>query len=193
MRKALPSILMPSGKAPAAVPPAVIAKDTFTGADATNLNGRALTVGGVWTVSSGTWTIQGNKGVCSVSTGDNWITTELGVPSYTMTVDITLNLEGVFVFRFVDDNNYLLVVYVPNFLRLYERVAGAFTQLDNQPCISGATDTVQVKPAGDNIKIYLNGVVIIDFTTARFNTATKAGLRVNNDSVSTFDEFLVTA
>lgn len=184
-------LLMGGGKRPN-TSPTVLAQDTFTGADGTSLAGRALTVGGVWLVSSGTWTIQGGKAVCTVSTGDNWITTDVGAASYTYTVDIALSTEGVLVFRFVDDTNYLLLVYTAAMIRLYQRVAGVFTELTNAVVAAGATDTVKVAPNAGNVKVYLNNALVIDFNTAQFQTATRIGLRVNNDMVSSFDNLLVT-
>jgi hypothetical protein len=92
--------------------------DTFTGADATALAGRATTTGGQTWAQIGTpvWTISGNKAISdrtgegllyvTAPTDDYWVSVDVTVPgswNAAQTMFVGLMLAG------VDDNNYIFV------------------------------------------------------------------------------------
>jgi hypothetical protein len=99
------------------------------------------------------------------------------------------------VFRYIDPSNYYMFRLNDNVdkAELYKKVNGQFTLLASvsQSVATGQWYTLKVTVSGNNVKGYVNGTPIVDWTNPATQLTTgKAGFRLHSTSAS-FDDFLV--
>ena len=181
--------------------PQLLASDTFTGADGTLLSAHVPDVGG------GVWSITGappfptlNGGFVAVTAGatQTQATLSLGMQvNMRMAVDYRAgagpNHQAGLVFRFIDLNNYLLLVFDQNVLRFYRRQVGVLTLLASSPALTpvipGSTHRLEVRAAGGLLTGVWDGVPVLEAGDGNLVTGTRFGLHWNPaiDSTATFD------
>jgi hypothetical protein len=171
-----------------------VAWDYFNAPDGTNLNGRVSDSGHVWTVSVGSATISGNKvlvgGACRMFQ-------DTGISDGKVSVVHGGIVSTGIIFRAVDTANFLVAIRsnaVGNPLKLFSfknNVASELASADVPAMADG--DIITVSAFGDQISVFLNGVLSLSHITSQYATATKAGLyNASGSTAATFDNFLVT-
>jgi hypothetical protein len=155
-------------------------------------NGTALTAhvpapinapGSSWQIEAGSsWDIQGNKAEKVLTNAVDqvaWLEATSSDVTVTLVIDdLTEFTDLGMALRLVDAANYLLIyglttgtVYIAQF------VAGAFSILFTGAFVPAAGPlTIKAVCAGNNIAIYVNGVLSMTHAVAQFATATKHGL-----------------
>jgi Zn-dependent metalloprotease len=181
--------------------PQLLASDTFTGADGTLLSAHTPDVGG------GVWSITGtppfptlNGGLVGVTTGTTrtQATLSLGMQvNVRMAVDYRAgtgpNHQAGLVFRFIDVNNYLLLVFDQNVLRFYRRQVGVTTLLASSsvltPPAPGTTHRLEMRATGGILTGVWDGVPVVQSGDSNLITGTRFGLDWNPavDSTAAFD------
>lgn len=180
--------------------------DTFDRADSSSSLG--ATDGGslsplTWTAQSGTWGISSNTAYLVSATSQAVATVDTGLADVDVAFDVTMQSGsnvGI-VCRLIDDNNYLMCAWhFGTTLELYKRDTGSFTTLTSagQSWVNGTTYRLRMTVAGDQVKVYLDGVEKITHTLSagdlsKYGAATSHGLRAETDNSSRFDTFAVTA
>lgn len=163
--------------------------DTFTAADTTNLNAHQLDIGPAgWTVVSGAWTISNNRAIES---------TQAGLPYYAVVdsaranVDVSMQVltpaTGTFkydtrlLFRYQDTTHHLSIgllwdATTMTFILGKYNVTTTALGTVVVPHNLATLETLRVVAQSNNIKCYLNGVLLIEVTEATFNDKTKVGM-----------------
>lgn len=175
--------------------------DTFTGTDGTNLAAHTPDIGGAWTVSAGTITIQSNRAASSASGAGNGALIESGQANIVITgtvrwTDGTGGLGTGFYFRATDISNLWLVeIENTSTITIYDRQAGTFTLRASASvaAISANTDyPIRITASGNTITAVWNNNETINFTSSFNNTATQVGLRLSDTlGIAAADNFLV--
>jgi hypothetical protein len=184
---------------------ATVLQDDFSDANGTNISGKALDVGGNWTVLSGTWRVQGGLAEINETSGAfRKIHADAGAADVTAQVDFAIPAgtgAGGLILRSTDDiNNWW--VYASSFgdtIKLYEYNAGGLTERATAAHDFSAATTYEIKAelSGNNIEVFIDDVSKFSYGSASFqNTATRFGLISYRDDADfdlvTFDNFLVT-
>lgn len=193
-----------------------LVSDSFTDTNGVNLTAHTMTSGSGWTTPSGTWNIVSNK--TGPSSNNAIAVTEVGQTNMAVSADVTLPQAGVgtsewfsgVILRYVDGNNYTRARFLwqsgsPE-IEIWDLVNGSasaniftppgFMNATNITSLlsQGNTKTLKFVVVGNQVAAYMDGTLIVQGTTSR-TTGTKAGLFIDNDSVSTpystFDNFLV--
>lgn len=161
--------------------------DSFNRADSAvslgALDGGQLS-GAVWTSLVGTIGISSNKAYAAVLVGDEAVSifdSGMSDAEFAALTTATASGDCGLIFRQVDVDNYLItIIPAANSVKLYERVAGSFTELGtaSPTAALNAEHTVKVVARGSSIQVFVNGVRVINVTTTRFQTATGCGLRI---------------
>lgn len=160
------------------------ASDSFTGSNGTTLSGRALDVGGTWTVVSGTWEIQSGRAKCVAHSGaNNLIYTDVGYADTVITCDLWNNTSPYWrlMANYVDASNYWLCLSQTGATEIYEVTGGGFTLRASGSTSSLATNTTYpctLETAGNTIKWTIDGV-LVSYTSGgsrAHKTSTKHGL-----------------
>lgn len=171
------------GKGSHVEPVVTLLSDAFTGADGTNLSGRALDVGGVnWTVGSGAWDINGNRARRHTANAEAHIWADAGRSN--VTVSATLNRGGSasgigILLRMQDDTNGWLADLGGGELAIYEINAAVFTKRASSSYSNdNGTDHVLVAAAnGTGISANANGGHAINYTSTFQQATTKHGMK----------------
>jgi hypothetical protein len=171
-------------------------QDHFTDADNTNLTAHAMDVGPGWTAQAGTFTVIGNVAHCTVANSE--YVADAGQADVTLTCTINMGSgasEAAVIFREQDSNNFWAVsAYAGdgNFY-LYHKVSGSLGAVTSGTggVISGTPFVLSVVLSGSSFIIKKDGVTVINWTDATFQTATKFGLRLWSGTASTWDDFSV--
>lgn len=108
-------------------------RDTFTGADATNITAHTPDAGPAWQVLAGTWALLANQLRKSATDATHEaIVQDLGSPDVTVKIDLTIPVGkfGIVGTRIQDMNNAWIaqVDQAGANLKIFERAAGVFTQ-----------------------------------------------------------------
>lgn len=159
--------------------------------DFTGANGDPLPSG--LTAQNGTFEIFNNslRATNPNPSGPLWVCTQASLADATTIAVVncagtTSNTTGV-CFRYSDNNNLWMAV-INGFdgeLVLFDRQSGTFTNRDSYaiPSFNASTNyEVKVVTSGNDIEVYLDGVLRISFTSAFNNTATESGLRFGNNT-----------
>lgn len=168
----------------------VLFTDDFNRSDST-------IVGNGWVEDIGDWTITANR--LTVPNQDGNIVHNAFTPpsaDYYVKVDgksaNALSETTDVLARFVDINNFYLFQSGNDKAQLYKRVSGAWTLLDEKPFIR-STDTFNtyvLDVTGNQIKGYIDGVLIVSVTDASHSSSGLAGLRRGGSTFQiTFDNF----
>lgn len=180
--------------------PTTLLSDDFSEADATSLSGKALDVGGTWTVHAGTLTVQSGKARTGSAPGQ--ASADPGQADYTASVAATATADaggqGLMI-RHTDANNcwILWLNYDSSALELYKVQSGSASLIATTP-FNPAANTAYALAAvcsGNTITCTVDGANSISNGGDSFNATVKpAGIRgyrtvaENHD----FDNFLVT-
>ena len=103
------------------------------------------------------------------------------------------NHQAALVFRYIDANTYMLLVFEQNVLRFYRRQVGVTTLLATSPVLApvtpGSTHRLEVRATGIVLTGVWNGVPVLQSGDANLVTGTRFGLDWNPavDSTATFD------
>jgi hypothetical protein len=166
-----------------ALPVIVHMQHSFTAANSTSVVPAADT-GETATVVLGTWGINTNRLYCSALDG----TASKGLIVWDKSLadgiikfklPVWQNSE-LFVFRYVDPNNYLGIRYFASAYNLFKKVNGTITSLGGFGIAPANNDSDEVALNGSNIKIYVNGTLRKEATETAHLTATKYGMITTN-------------
>lgn len=181
---------------PANLPPGSLWADTCTRADSTTSPGTADS-GGIYTVSSGTWGINGNR-LYPVASGrllaESSTTEHVAQVKF---VDITTSIQQWLIGRAVDGSNYWRVgVTAPTAsglqtLALQNVVAGAIGAINKAVGQFQRGDSIAIEGTGALIRIYVNGLVIWEEPCITSAAGTKCGLQANAGANTYFKNFTI--
>lgn len=151
--------------------------DTFNRGDTTTNLGQ-LDSGQLWTQNSGTWGIISNAGYISAS-GSSMATISVAASTTTQVTTQTLTTGSAYlVFRGVDTANYwrLGAASAGGAIVLEKVTAGVATTVLTLASTLTSGTTLQIIASGDNIYVYVNGVLLSQTTDSYLNSATKTGM-----------------
>jgi hypothetical protein len=169
------------------VVPVVLASDNFDRVDSGTL--------GITSVGSKTWINgEGTMGIVSgkakgTITGNVNSYIDVGESDVEVSADITWNAYAGLLFRYNSSTSYLGVRINSSSLAIINN-SSALSSYAFTPVV-GTTYKVKVIAKGTSIKVFLNDVEVINAEISENQLMTKVGLRTNNDTVSTFDNFEV--
>lgn len=174
--------------------------DSFTNADATNLTAHVpQSGGGFWTARAGTMTIQSNVAVAGSATAEYVQTTihsDGEVSCAFKCGAANSSFEPCILFRGSDATHYLLASFSGGGnVRLYER-AGSFTTLDTTTWTPDTNwHTARVTFYDDDIRIYLDGAEVLQYTALDEIRGTDVGIRgfKSGSPADSFDDFQFTS
>jgi hypothetical protein len=171
---------------------ATVASDDFSEADSTLIDGKSLDVGGTWTAYSGSLAeVQSGKYAEQASSSAGYSSlTDLGVADgIEISADFYGPGSGALDFglyaRCQDvSNGWLALIEYSGVggngtLRLYEMPSFAVRDAVNVPntTIQGTTTNLKVGLSGNDISVYLNGVLQFLYSSSSYSTETLAGVR----------------
>ncbi len=146
------------------------------------------------------WTV--NNGVLEVVNGEagDILPIPFNYSDYTFEADVKiLNLCAGLIFRAKDKDNYYMWQFNPGVvgLRPHKKLAGVFSLLSGNLPITPAlalnkTFHVKIVMNGNNIKTYVDGVLVNDMTDNNFLLGT-IGIRQGTNAKAQFDNMTVTA
>lgn len=162
--------------------------DTFTRANSTNVPGSLEVGGGTYTVVSGTWGISSNALYESSGVYDAW----LSYPGFadfdaTFTVSVFGNDFGV-VFRGTDIYNIWFFQFSGGQFRLYKRIGGSYSGVQNVSATFTAGDKVRIVANGQELRFYQNNNLVMSVTDSYNQTATLMGYRAYGDAITRIDD-----
>jgi hypothetical protein len=176
------------------------ASDTFTEASGTPAMSAHVPEidlgGGGWTGSLGTYVVDSSSGAAknTVTAGTTWTYRVIECAADGRLVvpmqGATNGRTGLCV-RYVDDNNLIRfqtrIADTATGAQLVKRVAGVETTIATITGIgsvpsSGAVFVTEIVLDGDDIKVYIDGVLILSATESAFNSNTKAGISSRSTS-----------
>jgi hypothetical protein len=184
--------------------PTVYASDHFTGTTGTNINGRALVIGGTWTVAAGTWVLNTNQAeINGVPLGR--AVTSTGRADARLVATVADSGQGGrtsgVVFRSDATGSTFLSAYSQNGsggrIYLAKRSGSTSTTLVT---FTGVTFTnpasFVVEVSGANVKVSYNGTLYINHTLSPADQTTFGGLGGygllnDNAALVRFDDFRV--
>lgn len=167
--------------------------DKFNRANSASSLGTA-TIGGAWTAHTGTWGIFNKAAYLPTRSGDSLATLDAGSATHAVYCDVApghvATVAGV-VGRYVDTSNFWLVrlsygTLVPQAVDLIKCAAGVYTQPIAYAEIPAGSIAVNqsarlgIRFSGNAITISCNGIDYGSVTDAAHNTATRAGLRLDD-------------
>ena len=189
------------GKSGGVVASPILILDQFTDTNGTALASHTIaptnTPATSWTDVVGSWEIQSNKAKIGGSgSGQNPVVVDAGAADVSVTATVTLGASGDIgiIVNYQDGSNYYLVRLFTGAFDLL-LAPGFGTVADSGETLAAGTYTFKVVTNGDNIKVYKDGVLKIDYTTAgrSLKTETEHGLRCfATDTTSTVDDFTIT-
>lgn len=188
----------------------VILRDGFNRADNALTMGNANT-GQAWSSDSGTWGILSNKSYCVSDTDGNTTTSEaLSTSDYSVSCTITgqtvtaadRRIIGL-CFRGLDSINILRARIMQGAIALQKFDAGVITALASSAFsdVDGVAYTYRVLCQGNNVKVFVDGTLYIDFTLSggdvKYAAYTKVGFRLTKTATASIpansDNILVEA
>lgn len=172
--------------------------DSFNRANSTTTLGTPSDGGSAWTYpGSAVLGISGNAAYSPTSQSQAIAVLESSASAGTAQITLgsfpTVEEVGI-CFRVVDDNNYLLVwVKEGAGFRLFERVAGTFTERGTANATNPlAGDIVSVDVSGTSVTVRRNGTALTGLTGVTMtphSTATRHGIRFHNSISARIDAF----
>jgi pectate lyase len=172
----------------------VLAADDFEDGDAAD-----------WTTSAGTWTVTSDGTSQVLRQTDTWSVAQAQISSATGSRQIielnakALSFDSVDAWigvtaRYVDTSNYYCVsLNNGGTIALRKVEGGAVTTLATAttPVATGSWQALRVTAVGESLKVYLNGLLMLQATDAAFPSGS-VGLATSSASAE-FDEILVVA
>lgn len=173
----------------------LLANDTFSGTNGTNLTAHTLDSGGAWTAQSGTVTLNGsNQATNTVNTA--LYTTPTSASDVRISLDLTTLAAGYtgIILRWQDSSNYIFCVVdvadgPPTRLSIWKRVAGSNSAVVLGTWV-GVPATIVVTAIGSSITMS-DGTNSISATISNFSTQTTHGLYFAGGSGGVVDNFQV--
>jgi len=164
--------------------------DVFTRVDSAVAIGTS-TSGGTYTTDSGTMGISTNRAY-GVSTGSNnrTLSAAIGSVNHTMPVKVdTVGTQGWAIFRAVDSANYWRLGWnTASTYRVQSIVAGAVGAVD---LVVGAAptagDVIRAVAFGNQIKLYINDVLVFEVASSVHITGQKVGIQSTGASLTYWD------
>jgi hypothetical protein len=163
---------------------------TFTAPNGTDLASYTPDIGSIGVAGQGTFYVQSNQAQGNTNADNDVFVWNAGVSDSVISCDVTgffiggLEADADMAFRYTDANNYWWWYWqwsnAGNHFSLVKKVAGSDTVVTMATAVgvSGTQYTVTIDCLGPVIKISLNGVLAITYTSATFNqNATKFGIR----------------
>lgn len=190
--------------------------DLFAGANGTNIQSHTPDLGGTWVQSADGNLYQlnaANKVTFTDATGthnEKPCVIDASVSDFKVECDLTSFFTGTggnrfwscLVFRYSDDNNFWLVypntTVLPPQITLADKQAGVLTDRGAAAAsgiVSGSPNTVRVQAAGNNINVYVDGVLLVSYSSSFNASATKVGLNAHvsgTQTAPTWDNLRVT-
>lgn len=173
----------------------VIANDTFTGTNGTNLTAHPLDSGGSWSAASGTATLNASNQATN-TTNTAWYTTSTSASDVQITLDISTLAAGYtgVILRFQDSSNFIWCVidkadFTPAKLAIWTRIAGS-NSLKASATFVGVTATVTITALGTSITMS-DGTNSCSATISNFSTQTTHGLYFSGGAGGVVDNFKV--
>jgi lysophospholipase L1-like esterase len=157
--------------------------DTFDRVNSTS------TLGGSWTAHVGTWGIKNRRAYVATDSGTNLATVNTGSANFYARIKIVDGaVNDGMVIKYVDSNNYMMVIQTLLGLYCYERIGGVDTNLGAISGVSGYDFAVEVN--GSTLYVYDPETKSTSTFTvnAALLASTRAGMR-SNVSTSYFDIF----
>ena len=184
-----------------AVPPVnLLASDSFTGTGPLTSHAPDVNQQGMpWQVHGATGTPALSGGRVGITPGSGHVQAVLatGAAHIRMGVDYRVgtspNQMASLVFRFIDANNHVLLMFYDSALHLYARQNGVFTLLASSvplfPVASGSTHRLEVRTFGSLLSGWWDGVEVVAANSTLMQQATLHGLGWNTafDASATFD------
>lgn len=172
-------------------PPAGVT-DTFNRADGTTGLGIADT-GQAWVTGNGTWGIGSNRARCVTAAGNTFTWLDAGKSDCTVSIDLpVIGTNAGLCMRVADLDNLIMVSCISGGLQVFRRQASNYTALTPSAVPTFASgDHVDVTVSGSNWTLAKNGTPVATWTESFNATATRHGIRVNNDTSARFDNFQV--
>lgn len=167
--------------------------------DRFNRANNASSPGAGYAADAGTWGITGGQLYCSAAVGNGALVHDLGISdNYVVDFDVVLGTGsdiGLW-FRYSDINNALLLAINPAAsVTLFKRVAGTFTSVATGAAPQSG-DHYQIVVSSTSITVYRirSGTTTTQITAAESSniSGTKIGARSNGDTVSRWDNLIVT-
>lgn len=171
----------------------IVFQDLFTGA-AGNITGHTPDIGSIWTVESGTISIDGSGRCVATVAGEMYQNLSSSNSTIELIGRVTSTVSGINILhRYTDVNNYIqaqlfiAAVSTDSKVILYNRTGGISTSIlqANITALPNTDYTIKSEITGNNIKIYVNNTLYINYTdTSNVNiginnaAGTKHGLRV---------------
>lgn len=144
-------------------------------------------LGGVtatWVPQSGTWGINTNRATLVSPTTNATTVIETGLADCTLELRYSSDaIAHGHCYRSTDSSNYFCV----QANGIFRVQAGGFNFLADPGAI-GDGAVVKVVLSGNTHTVYINNVQVATFSDSFQNTATKHGLRINNDATVTFPD-----
>lgn len=180
--------------------PAVLLADDFSEANGTNLNGKALDVGGTWTVAAGAWAVQSGRAAPNAG-GARAIVMTGAAADITAAVTVNPAAAGGFVgllVRYSDANNWWYVVFRAgdNAFRIIERNAGVDTTRASSTAVDyvGGNDyRLRAVCSGQTITATIDGANQIQYALATHNQAAIIVGLTGGDAADRLDDLQVTS
>jgi hypothetical protein len=195
-----------TGGAYAQAPIGAVVWDTFTGPNGAVLTSHAPDVGptgAAWAHrEGGAETLEGNRVATNSTNGFTLATIASGLADGSTSADLvssTADVYGGVVFRAVDANAHLLLVYwgsaASGQLGLFRRVAGNYQPLLSvsvPPVAPNTVHRIEARYVGSAIDAVLDGIVRFSATVTDYDTASGSGLLWHSSAPATqFDNFVV--
>ena len=168
-----------------------LAYDTFTKSDSVLSLGTTEIGDFAWINSNGVFGISSNKAKPISLTATTAIATfDCNISDFDISADIVWNTWAGIVFRFVNTTNLMQARISSTGLAVSDASGNTYGTYSFTP-VQGNTYNIRVVADGTSVIIYLDEVERINITNSINQTATKVGLKVANEILSTFDNFKV--
>lgn len=164
----------------------IVAFDRFDRVDSPYI--KTAETGQIWSTEYGNYKIEAGK-----AKGTDITVVDVGVTDYSVSADIEFNSYAGLVFRFKDELTYYTTRINSTGINIQKVFGGSITILNNYsftPTI-GTTYNIKVVANGERIILYLDNRKILEAKDSSLLTQTKVGLRTVNDTVTSFDNFIV--
>jgi len=168
-----------------------IASDTFTKGDNSSSLGITETGDLNWTNSNGVFGIASNKAKpTSLTTTTAIATIDSGISDVDVSADIVWNTWAGIVFRYIGVTSLMQARISSTGLAVSDASGNTYGTYSFTP-VQGNTYNIRVVANGSSVKVYLDDVERISITNTVNQSSTKVGLKVANEILSTFDNFIV--
>jgi hypothetical protein len=168
--------------------------DSFNRADSTTTLGTPETSTQNWNALSGTWGISGNQAY-TPSGGLCLATLDYGLNNCVIETNMTVGSQCGLVFRVQDTSNFFYIRMETDSIRAYKKVAGTDTAIGSLFKVAGTFVNINLKVVlnNANIKIFIDGVLVIKAVDSTFLTQSIHGLYARLVDSSRFKTFSISS